>query len=158
MYDELALERVAKERFGVDLDVRQLIVLKTPVSRTAVASLFLTTKKQLYLYVTGQSKLTVGDVSKIVSRVGLRAELMIPPKSRPNYFNEVATEKFHDVFPGRKNIHDDDLRFYRSLVNYNPALVLISEVKDGHIYCYDSDSTTSWRVATKFAYRRIKTS
>jgi len=41
---------------------------------------------------------------------------------------------------------------------YNPALMLISEVKGSNVYQYDSDATSKWRVATKFAYRRIKTS
>jgi len=158
MYDDLALERLIKDRFGVDTEVRQTIVLKVPVSRTAQASLFLTEKKQLYLFVSGQSKLVLADVTKVVSRMGLKAELYIPPKGRPHYFDELAAEKFHVVFPGRKNVGDDDLRFYRSLVTYNPALVLISEIKDGHVYQFDSDSITNWRVAAKFAYRRIKTS
>jgi hypothetical protein len=37
-------------------------------------------------------------------------------------------------------------------------MALISEVKDGHVYQYDSDTRGGWRVAAKFAYRRIKTS
>lgn len=90
--------------------------------------------------------------------MGLRAEQYFPPKHRPDYFNEVGREKFHDVFPGRKNISDQDLYFYRLLSPYNPALVQISEIKDGSVYQYDSDSTSSWRVAAKFAYRRIRTS
>ena len=158
MYDELALERIVKDRFGVEAEVRHAIVLKVPVSRTSNASLFLTDKKQLYLFITAQSKLVLGDVVKIVSRMGLKADVFIPPKGRPGYFDEVATEKYHDVFPGRKNIGSEDLRFYRSLATYNPALVLISEIKDGHVYQFDSDSTTSWRVAAKFVYRRIRTS
>ena len=158
MYDELALERTIKDRFGVGVNVRQVIVLKAPVSRTTNASLFLTDRKQLYLFINGQSKLIMSDITKITSRMGLKAETYIPPKGRPNYFDEVATAKYHDVFPGRKNIVDDDLRFYRLLAPYSPALVLISEVKDGHVYQYDSDSTTLWRVAAKFSYRRLKTS
>lgn len=158
MYDELALERGIKEYFGVDTDIRHVIAYRVPVSRTAYATLFLTTKKQLYLYVSGESKLLFGDVKKIVSRMGLKSELYFPPKSRPDYFDEIGRSKFYNVFPGRKNISDSDINFYRQLAPYNPALVLISEVKDGHVYQFDSDSASSWRVATKFAYRRIKTS
>jgi len=158
MYDELALERGIKEYFGVDADIRHVIVYKVPVSRTAVATLFLTAKKQLFLHITGQSKLLFGDVKKLVAHMGLKADIYLPPKGRPNYFDDIGQSKFHEVFPGRKNINDEDIMFYRTLASYNPALVLISEVKDGHIYQYDSDSTTNWRVAAKFAYRRIKTS
>jgi hypothetical protein len=158
IYDELAIERAIKEVFGVDADIRQAIILKVPVSHTAEATLFLTTKKQLFLYITGKSKLLLGDVKKLVSRMGLKADLYIPPKARPHYFDEIGRNKFHDVFPGRKHINDEDLMFYRTLAPYNPALVLISEVKNGEIYRFDSDAATNWRVAAKFAYRRIKTS
>lgn len=158
MYDELALERAIKDGFGVDVDVSQTIVFRVPVSRSAEATLFLTGKKQLYLYITGQSKLILSDIKKIITRMGLRSELFIPPKGRPQYFDEAARSKFTEVFPGRKHINDDDLIFYRTLVPYNPALVLIKEVKNGEVYRFDSDSTTNWRVASKFAYRRIRTS
>jgi hypothetical protein len=158
MYDELALERSIKQYFGVDVDVNYIIVYKAPVSHTATATLFLTTKKQLLLHISGQSKLLLGDVKKLVSRMGLKAELYFPPQGRPNYFDEIGQNKFYEVFPGRKNITESDINFYRLLAPYNPALILISEVKDGHVYQYDSDATTNWRAATKFAYRRIKTS
>ncbi|TAL15047.1 hypothetical protein EPN95_00890 [Patescibacteria group bacterium] len=158
LYQDLALERTIKEKFGIDADVRQVILLKAPVSRTAYATLFLTTKKQLYVYIGGQSKLLLGDVKKIVARMGLKADVYFPPKGRPNYFDEVGQSKFHDVFPGRSHVSSDDIIFYRTLAPYNPALILISEIKDGHVYQYDVDSSGDWRVATKFTYRRIKTS
>ncbi len=158
VYDEIALEREIHSNFGVDVDIAQAIVYRVAVSHTAEATLFLTNKKQLYLYVTGKSKLLLGDVKKIVSRMGLTAELYIPPKGQPKYFEDIAYRKFCEVFPGRKAVSSDDLIFYRTLVSYNPALILISEVKNGEVYQFDSDSNTNWRVSAKFAYRRIKTS
>jgi len=158
MYDELALERSIKESFGILTDIRQAIVYRVPVGRTAEATLFLTTKKQLYLYISGQSKLLLGDIQKIVNHMGLKAELFLPPKGRPQYFDDIGRKKFREVFPGRKDVIDDDIRFYRTLTPYNPALMLISEVKNGQVYQFDSDSATNWRIAAKFAYRRIKTS
>ncbi len=156
--DYIALERAIKERFGVDADIRQSIVFNIPVSLMADATLFLTSKKQLFLYVNGKSKLSFGDIKKIVFNMGLAADTYVPPKNRPDYFNEVGRAKFCEVFPGRKNISDEDIIFYKTLAPYNPALILISEVKDGHVYRFDSDSNTNWRPAAKFAYRRIKTS
>jgi hypothetical protein len=93
-----------------------------------------------------------------VARMGLKAELYFPPKGQPDYFDGIGREKFRDVFPGRSHISSDDITFYRTLAPYNPALVLIGEVKNGEIYQYDSDARGDWRVATKFTYRRIKTS
>lgn len=158
MYSDMAIERVCKERFGLELDIAQVIVRDIQVSRIATATLFLSKKKQLYVYIHGQSKLLLGDVKKIVGRMGLRADLYIPPKGRPDYFDEIGREKFLQVFPSRDFVSDSDIVFYRTLAPYNPALVLIGEVKNGEIYCYDSDAHGSWRVAAKFAYRRIKTS
>lgn len=158
MYNELATTRAIKDHFGIDIDMRQIIILRVPVSHTAEATLFLTTKKQLFLYITGKSKLLLGDIKKIVSRMGLKPELYLPPKGRPRYFDEVGRSKFYEVFPGRKHISDDDIIFYRTLTPYNPALILISEVKNGEVYQFDSDATTNWRIVARFTYRRIKTS
>ena len=157
-FDQLALERTCKALFGVDVEVKQVIAWRVPVNRTDHATVFLTTKKQLYAYVEAQSRLLFSDVKKIMSRMGLKAELYVPPKGRPNYFDEIGLEKFKQVFPGRKDVGEYDLVFYRTLAPYCPALILVSEVKDGTIYCADSDAASGWRPAAKFAYRRIKTS
>jgi len=158
VYDDFALEKIAKAQFGTDIDIDAVIVRRIAVSRTAEATLFLTKKKQLFLYVTSQSKLLLADVQKVVSHMGLKAELYLPPKGRPHYFDEVGTQKFREIFPGRSNISTTDIAFYRTLTPYSPALILINEVKNGQIFQYDSDSTGSWRPAAKFTYRRIKTS
>jgi hypothetical protein len=112
----------------------------------------------LLVFVDGHSRLLLSDVKKIVARMGLKAELFFPPKGQPDYFDTVGREKFREVFPGRGHISDSDIIFYRTLAPYNPGLVLISEVKNGEIYKYDSDAKNNWRLAAKFAYRRIKTS
>lgn len=158
VYDDFAIEKIAKSQFGIDVDIDAVIVRRIPVSRTAEATLFLTKKKQLFFYITSQSKLLLTDVKKIVSHAGLKAELYVPPKGRPNYFDEVGTQKFREIFPGRGNINVEDIGFYRTLAPYSPALILVSEVKNGQVYQYDSDNTGGWRLAAKFAYRRIKTS
>ncbi len=158
IYDDIAIERLAKERFGVDFEIGQVIARAIPVSRTTDATVFLTKKKQLYVYISARSRLVLGDIGKIVSRMGLRAELFLPPVGNPDYFNVVGREKFEAVFPGRAYVADDELRFYKTLAPYNPALVLISEVKNGEIYRYDSDARGGWRLETRFAYRRIRTS
>ena len=155
---EINLERDIKKNFSVYTGVGQLILFNAPVGRSVSASLFLSEKKQLYLYIYGQAKLNLGDVRKIVSRMGLKADIYLPPKGQANYFNDIAMKKFCEVFPGRKHVSDDDLIYYKTLVSYNPALVLISEVKDGHVYQFDADSNTDWRIGAKFVYRRIKTS
>ena len=157
VYDDMALEQIAKARFGMQVDIDHVIVRAVPVSRVAHATLLLTTKKQLLLYVNGTSKLLLADIKKIVSRMGLTAELYIPPKGQPHYFDDIGTAKFKDVFPGRSHPTMQDLQYYRTLAPYNPALVQIAEVKHGEIKQFDTDAHGQWRTAAKFAYRRIKT-
>lgn len=156
--DDMALEREIKASFGLDIEIDKLIVHGVDVSRAARATVLLTKKKQLLCYVRGHSKLLLADMSKIIARMGLRAELYVPPKGQPHYFDDVGTEHFRAVFPGRRPRDDQDIAYYRTLAVYNPALVIISEVKDGTIYQFDSDARGDWRPAVKFAYRRIKTS
>lgn len=158
IYDDLSLERAAKSRFGADIEVAQVIARDISVSRTATATVFLTKKKQLMAYIQADSRLVLGDMKKIVTRMGLKAELYFPPKGQPDYFDTIGREKFREVFPGRDHISAEDIVFYRTLAPYNPALVLVSEIKNGEIYKYDSDTRGDWRVAAKFTYRRIRTS
>jgi hypothetical protein len=158
IYDDIDLERLAKDHFGFEMDISQVIVRDIDVSRTATATVFLTKKKQLLVFVNGHSRLLLGDIKKIVTRMGLKVELYLPPKGQPDYFDILGRAKFREVFPGRGHISEADILFYRTLAPYNPALVLISEVKTGEIYKYDSDARSGWRVAAHFTYRRIKTS
>ena len=158
MYDELSLERLARDKFGFDTDVQSIILPRADISRTATATVFLTKKKQLVAYIEARSPMTLGDVRKLVLRMGMRAEMFFPPKGQPNYFDDIATEKFRNVFPGMRVVSSDDLIYYRTLAPYNPALVLISEVKNGEIYQFDVDARGGWRVGARFHYRRIRTS
>ncbi|MBC7764394.1 hypothetical protein H7Y29_01640 [Microbacteriaceae bacterium] len=158
MYDDFALERLAKEQFGITLEVDAVIVRNIDVGHSARATVFLTTKKQLFCYISGPTKLLLGDAKKIAVRMGLKVEMFFPPKGQPQYFDTIGQAKFKEVFPGRHATSDADIVFYRTLAPYNPALLQISEVKDGLIYQADTDARGGWRQAAKFAYRRIKTS
>lgn len=158
IYDDLALEQIAKKQFGLSVDVDKVIVRQIPVSHTAHATVFLTKKKQLYAYIVAESKQTLGDAKKIISRMNLKAELYIPPKGQPHYFDDIGREHVRSVFPGKTTITATDLVYYRTLASYNPALVQIHEVLGGEIKQFDTDSHGSWRATVKFAYRRIKTS
>lgn len=157
-YDRLALEELAREKFSLTIEVRQILVANAPVSHTSSASMFLTKNKQLYVYINGQARLNLGDIRRIITRMGLKPEIFLPPKGEVNYFSEFAKEKFKEIYPGRSNINDQDLDYYRTLAPYRPALVQISEVKDGHIYQFDTDSSNGWRSTRAFSYRRIRTS
>jgi len=156
LLDDFALEKSAKEEFGVSLEVDKVIARNIDVGSSMHATLFLTKKKQLYCYINGPARLVYGDIRRLAVRVGLKVEMYFPPKGRPQYFDEIGRDKFREVFPGRRDVHPEDIVFYRTLAPYSPALLLVSEVRDGVIYRADSDARSGWRPAVKFTYRRIR--
>lgn len=157
IFDDIAVEEMAKRYFGVSVDVAKVYARSIPAGRSAKASVFLTTKNKLYVIVSGSAPLTLGDVRKIILRMGLKAEAYCSPKGKPNYFDDIAIEKFRQVYPGRHNITDADLRFYRLMSPYNPALVSISQIVSGVINQFDTSAETGWRPSVKAQYAQIKT-
>jgi len=157
LFDDFALEKSVKEAFGVNLEVDKVIARNIDVGNSMHASLFLTKKKQFYCYIYCPARLVLSDVKKLAVRVGLKTEMYYPPKGHPQYFDEIGRTKFREVFPGRHDVSTEDITFYRTLAPYSPALLLISEVRDGTIYQADHDARSGWRPAVKFTYRRIKT-
>lgn len=157
IYDDIAIEGIVRDKFDLKIDIKKVVLREAPTSHTTKASVFMTTKNQLYVLINGRSPLTLGDVRKLIKRMGLVADAYLPPAHQPNYFDRIAEDKFKEVFPGRRPTNEHDLRFYRLLVPYNPALIRIAEVPDGVIRQFDSSDSSNWRPAAKLAYRRIKT-
>ena len=91
-FDDVALERQIQEKFGLLVEIDKVIVRRADVSRTALATVFLSKKKQLMLYVEAKSPLLLADVKKITSRMGLKPEMFMPPKGQPNYFDDVGDD------------------------------------------------------------------
>lgn len=158
VFNEIALENFLDSAFKTKIAIKSIIADRIPVGRSANASVFLSEKGVLYALIIGQGKLNFGEIKKIVKNMNLRAENFLPPRGEKDYFEQAAIEKFNEVFPGRYNPKEEDLRYYRTLVRYNPALVKITEVTSGAIAQYDPDAVDHWRPSIKFVYRRIKTS
>lgn len=158
MVSDLAVEEMVKKQFGLQVDVKQMVARDMPVSRTATVSVFLTPKHQLFALVRATANLTLGDVEKMAKCMGILVAEYLPPHHDATYFKTVARQKSSSVYPGRHNIDESELRFYKKLTPYNPGLLLIEEIKDGVLLQYDSDASGGWRPAVRFAYRRIRTS
>lgn len=155
MANELAVEAIVKDHFGLQLAVKQLVADEIPVSHTADATVFLTPKHQLFALVRARSNLTLGEVEKMAKKMGLVVAEFLPPHHDRDYFNDEGRKRFKEVFPGRRHIDEGELRYYRKLAPYNPALLRIDAVKDGVIRQFDSHDSSEWRVAARFAYKQI---
>ena len=154
--DNIAVEELVKAQFGLQVDVKQMIAQDIPVSHTAVATVFLTPKHQVFALIRAQSPLTYGEVKKMAKKMGLEVSEVVPPGHDTQYFRKLASEKFREVFPGRTQVSDDDLRYYTTLVPYNPALLRVESIAGGVIKQFDSHDSSEWRVAARFAYKQIK--
>jgi len=156
LLDDLAIEKTCKERFDRSIDVAEVIVRGLPAGVATRATLFVTTKGQVFLLVASQSGLVLDDVRKIVHRMQCEAEVFVPPYGEQDYFDRIGRAKFKAMFPGKPILGEDDLRYYKNLAPYNPALVQLSRIK-GEIRGFEVESKT-WRKAKDYAYSKIKTS
>lgn len=157
IFSDIGIERLGLAKFGVSFDIKQVVVRDAPLSVSIRATLFMTTKNQLYIYIAGEAPLVLADVKKLISRMNLVADRYLPPADEPDYFNRVGREKFIEVFPSRRPLNDEDIAYYRTLAPYNPALVRIARIKNGEILGYDLDAH-DWRKVAEFSYSKIKTS
>ena len=155
--DDIAVEALIQEQVGVQLEIKHMIARNIPVSHTATASVFLTPKHQVFALLRAHSPMTYGDVRKIAKRMNLEVQTLLPPGGDEAYFNKVAREKFRLVFPGRHDIGEDELHYYRTLVPYNPALLKVESINGGVIKQFDSHDSSEWRAAARFAYKQIAT-
>ena len=115
MHDERALAALIDDQFGLTIEIQSVVLPMSDVSRTAQATVVLDRTGELLAYITARAIMTLGDVKRLVRRMGLRPERFVPPKHQPNYFDDVATEKFQAVFPGMNVTSPDDLIYYRDV-------------------------------------------
>ncbi len=155
LYDTVALEKIAAEQFDKPLVVSEIIVSRQPVGRLLRVTVFKTDKNQLFAYFEGETKVILGDIKKIMSYMGLSADKYLPPAGKPDYFVDIATEHFRQVFPGRRPQSEQELSYYQTLAPYNPALVQIKKIKNGLIRVYDADVKSGWRNYKRYNYNKI---
>lgn len=151
--DDFDLEKHCKDFFGVTLEVTEVIVRDVPTGTAAAGTLFKANNGQLYVYLTSQGVQVLDDVKKIISRMQCEAETYLPPHGEPDYFERIARDKFKIMFPGKPIVGEDDLRYYKNIAPYNPALVLLARVK-GEIRGFDARSKV-WRKVKDFSYSKI---
>ena len=154
IFSDIQIEDTCRERFGVGLDIIEVISRAVPVSASAKATLFKAKPSHMYLYIISPSHMLLDDVRKIVQRMNLEADEFLPPFREEDYFERVARDKFKVMFPGKRVSSDEDLRYYKNLAPYNPALVRIAKVK-GEVRGFDI-STKAWRKVKDYTYAKMK--
>ncbi len=154
-YSEKNLEEFIQKYFAVKLNFEEVIARELPLSYSTQALVFRSKNHKIYAFISGEARLTLGDISKLLSKMNLKPAKFFPPNGYENYFSDRAKVLFLEIFPARDHILDEELRYYKTRVLYNPALIEIAEIKDGEIKCFSSDAVGTWRVAKRINYRKI---
>jgi hypothetical protein len=152
MLDEVTIERQCRKYFEVEFEVKEIIAKAIPTSATSKGTIF-KASGQVYLLMTSQGVQLLDDVRKIVQRMGCEAEEFLPLHGEAGYFDRIARDKFKAMFPGKPIVSDEDLRYYKNLTPYNPALIKISKIK-GELRGFDARSHI-WRKVKDFSYSKI---
>lgn len=155
IFGDIAIERTCAERFGVKIDIAEVVARGIQTGVASQGTIFKTTNGQVWLFVASQSPQLLDDVQKIVSRMNVEAEMFYPPHGEADYFTRIGREKFKAMFPGKPIVTDDDLRYYKKLAPYNPALVRLAKIK-GEIRGYNLQSK-AWHKVKEYNYNKIKT-
>jgi hypothetical protein len=150
-----SIQKACKDHFGLSVEMGEVLVRGFSTSQTSEAAVFRTSTGQLFLYIVSRGAQLFGDVQKMVLRMGCEAEMYLPPNGEKEYFDRIAREKFKALFPGKPIVGEDDLRYYKGLAPYNPALIRLSKVK-GEIRAYDNH-LKAWRKVKDFNYSKIAT-
>jgi hypothetical protein len=156
IFDDIAIEKSCKDRFDRTVDIADIIVRGVPVGVATKATVFVSAKGQVFCYIASQSSLVLDDVRKIIHRMQCEAEVFVPPHGEADYFERIGRDKFKVMFPGKPIVGEEDLRYYKNLAPYNPALVLLSKIK-GELRGFEVESKT-WRKVKDYAYSKIRPS
>lgn len=156
-YSDKNLEEFIQKHFGVNFGIDEVVSRDLPISYSAEAVIFRTKKKKLYAFLSSEARMTLGDMQYLLNKMNLKPAYFFPPNGYKDYFVDHAREQFLQIFPGREHVQDEELRYYKTRVTYNPALVEIAEVKNGEVRCFNSDSIGSWRIAFRLSYKKIIT-
>jgi hypothetical protein len=155
IFEDIAIEQAVKDKFDITLDVAEVVVRGVATGIASKGTVFKTSNGQVWLYIVSHSTQLLDDVQKISNRMNVEADLYAPPHGEADYFSRIGRDKFRTMFPGKPIHGEEDLRYYKKLALYNPALLRLSKIK-GEIRAYDPQSK-SWHKAKDYTYSKIKT-
>ncbi len=145
-----------KRLFDEQLTPAEIIAYELDLSHSTKATVFMSQKDELFAFVSGQARVTIGDVRKMLARANLMPHKFLPPKGKPDYFKNLASEYFKQVYPGMTPVSDQDLIYYKTLISQNPSLVEIKNIRSGVIKSFDPNAKNNWRAYKKFNYNKVK--
>lgn len=144
---------VAANIFNLDLKVDSFICDDVETGEDSYAVLFKSNGDKYALLINKSDKSqTLMDVYKTLRNMGLVATAIFPPRGDDSYFHRQAMIKLKETYPAYRNLSMNDV--YLGNVEYNPALVKITEINDGVIRRFDKIDS-SWRELLVQSYGEV---
>lgn len=154
-FTDLAITETIREQFAKKIEITRMLVRDVQVGPVAHASVFRAKGGGAYVLIRTSNPMTLGDVTKIMRNMGIEVDNYLPPAGVENYFNDNAIRKYKEVFPGKRIQNDaEELRYYRTLVPYSPALVRIARI-GGELREYEPESRR-WNVIKRLTYSQVR--
>lgn len=155
-FTDLAITETIREHFAKKFEITRMIVRDIQVTATAHATVFRIKGGSVYVLIRSGAEMTLGDVKKVLRNMGVEPADFVPPSSVDTYFEDKAMEKYKEVFPGKRILNGaEELRYYRTLIPYTPALVHVNRIR-GELREYEPQSR-QWKLVKRLSYARIQT-
>lgn len=154
-FTDLAITETIRERFAKKIEITRMLVRDIQVGPVAHASVFRVKGGNVYILIRGSNEMTLGEIIRIVRNMGAEVDDFVPPSGVENYFDDKALEKYKAVFPGKPLGGSEELRYYRTLVPYTPALVRVARIR-GELREYEPEARR-WNVVKRLSYNKIDT-
>lgn len=148
------LEGTCRAHFGAPLSIKRIIANGLPTGNSSRTTVFETKDHSLYALCTSHIPLTLADIKKIARRMGIEAEKYLPPAFDQQYFYNYGRDAFLAAYPSRKLTPHDDLSYYESLAPYSPALIKISQIKNGLRQFIPI--AEQWQPAVTYSYAKVE--
>lgn len=154
-FTDLAITETIREHFAKKVEITRMIVRDIQTGTTAHASIFRVKGGHIYTLIRSSTELSLGDVTKMLKNMGVEVSDFSPPGGAGTYFDDKAVEKYKAVFPSKRIVSGtDELRYYRTLVPYTPALVQVERIH-GELREYDPQ-VRKWHVIKRLTYAKIQ--
>lgn len=144
------IEAYCRKYFAQSIAISHVVAANIDCNHDRFATVFYDQHDQLYTLIFSNNSMTLGDVRKIVSAIGMKAEGYFVPEAHSQYFYNYAKDVFQAVYPNRTSMSTEDLSYYQTLAPYNPALVKVKAV-ESELRSYKT-MTGQWMKLADFSY------
>jgi len=148
------VENYCKDNFGVNLQIRDILLSNTPTSLNSRTTIFKDNHNMVYALCISDDRMTLAEIMNLIKSMGMEADEYLPPNGDKDYFLRFGYKLFMTVFPNLKPNSAKEISYYKTFTPYSPALVRISKVTS-EIREYNR-IWKQWQKSLDFSYNQLQ--